>query len=257
MVERRASPAWWRYTAASRAAIDEISRIGSQRRGVGRADPFPPSPFGSGRGTGSPRPLPHHPACGSAPGGSRCIPETAVRIIEALGRAEVWLEDLHDPPALDELVSLDAAEDRQDALRGRGRAVGMARALAEQLASTGYQALSFEERLGLLVDREAQDRENRRFERNLRAAKLRSTACVEDIDFRHPRGLDRAQVLSLAGAQWVAAHQNIVIVGPTGCGKSYLACALAQAAVRAGHTAPYQRVPRLLSDVLGQRAVEE
>jgi DNA replication protein DnaC len=128
--------------------------------------------------------------------------------------------------------------------------MGMAGALSDQLESTEYQTLSFEDRLGLLVDREAQHRENRRFDRNLRAAKLRSTAaCVEDIDFRHPRGLDRAQVLSLASAQWVAGHQNVLIVGPTGCGKSYLACALAQAAVRAGHTALYHRVPRLLSDL--------
>jgi DNA replication protein DnaC len=127
--------------------------------------------------------------------------------------------------------------------------MGMARALSEQLEGTEYQALSFEERLGLLVDREAQDRDNRRVERNLKTAKLRSTACVEDIDFRHPRGLDRSQVLSLAGAQWVAGHQNILIVGPTGCGKSFLACALAQAAIRAGRTALYHRVPRLLSDL--------
>ena len=127
--------------------------------------------------------------------------------------------------------------------------MGMARALTEQLEGTEYQALSFEERLGLLVDREVQDRDNRRVERNLKTAKLRSTACVEDIDFRHPRGLDRSQVLSLAGAQWVAGHQNVLIVGPTGCGKSFLACALAQAAVRAGRTALYHRVPRLLSDL--------
>ena len=127
--------------------------------------------------------------------------------------------------------------------------MGMARALSEQLEGTEYQALSFEERLGLLVDREAQDRDNRRVERNLKTAKLRSTACVEDIDFRHPRGLDRSQVLSLAGAQWVDGHQNVLIVGPTGCGKSFLACALAQAAIRAGRTALYHRVPRLLSDL--------
>ena len=127
--------------------------------------------------------------------------------------------------------------------------MGMARALSEQLEGTEYQALSFEERLGLLVDREAQDRDNRRVERNLKVAKLRSTACVEDIDFRHPRGLDRSQMLSLAGAQWVDGHQNVLIVGPTGCGKSFLACALAQAAIRTGRTALYHRVPRLLSDL--------
>jgi len=126
---------------------------------------------------------------------------------------------------------------------------GMAWALTEQPERPAYQALSFEERLGMLVDREVQDRDTRRVDRNLKAAKVRSTACVEDIDFGHPRGLDRGQVLSLASAQWVAGHQNLLIVGPTGCGKSFLACALAQAAVRAGRTAGYHRVPRLLADL--------
>ena len=126
---------------------------------------------------------------------------------------------------------------------------GMARALTEQLETSEYQALNFEERLGMLVDRESQDRANRRLERNLKAAKLRLSACVEDIDFRHPRGLDRAVVLTLASGHWVQAHQNLLIVGPTGAGKSYLACALTQAAVRAGHTALYLRAPRLLDDL--------
>jgi len=126
---------------------------------------------------------------------------------------------------------------------------GMARALAEQLENPQHQALSFEERLGLLVDREVGDRANRRLERNLKGAKLRLSACVEDVDFRHPRGLDRSLVLSLATAQWAQSHQNLLIVGPTGAGKSFLACALAQAAVRQGHTALYQRAPRMLDDL--------
>lgn len=126
---------------------------------------------------------------------------------------------------------------------------GMARALVEQLDNPEYQALSFEDRLGLLVDRETQDRANRRLERNLKAAKLRADACVEDIDFHHPRGLDRSVVLSLASAHWVASRQNLLITGPTGAGKTYTACALAQAAVRGGHTALYLRASRMLDDL--------
>jgi DNA replication protein DnaC len=131
---------------------------------------------------------------------------------------------------------------------------GMARALAEQLERAEYAALSFEERLGLLVDREAQDRDNRRLDRHLKAAKLRWDASVEDVDFRHPRGLDRGQLLSLADARWVAARQNILVTGPTGSGKTFIACALAHATVRRGHTALYLRAPRLLGDLALARA---
>ncbi len=131
---------------------------------------------------------------------------------------------------------------------------GMAAALKEQLGRADYAALPFEDRLGLLVDREATERENRRLERNLRTAKLRTAAAIEDLDLHHPRGLDRAQVLSLADAQWVRAHQNVLIVGPTGVGKTYLACALAHAALRRGHTAFYQRAPRLFGALALARA---
>ena len=126
---------------------------------------------------------------------------------------------------------------------------GMARALIEQRENTEYQSLSFDERLGLLVDREALDRSNRRLDRNLRSAKLRATACVEDIDFHTARGLDRSAILALASAQWVAGHQNVLVVGPTGAGKTYLACALAQSVVRAGHTSLYLRAPRMLDEL--------
>ncbi len=131
---------------------------------------------------------------------------------------------------------------------------GMARALAEQLENTEFHALTFEERLGMLCDREIQDRYNRRLERNLRTAKLRTVACIEDVDFRRPRGLERAVVMSLASAQWVAAHQNVLVVGPTGAGKTFLGCALAHSAVRTGHTALYIRAPRLFNDLLIARA---
>jgi DNA replication protein DnaC len=132
---------------------------------------------------------------------------------------------------------------------------GMARAFAEQLERPDYAALTFEQRLGLLVDREAQDRDNRRLERNLKAAKLRlSNASLEDLDFHRPRGLDRGLVLSLADAGWVAAHRTVLVIGPTGAGKTYLACALAQAALRRGHRALYLRVPRLLDELALARA---
>jgi DNA replication protein DnaC len=127
--------------------------------------------------------------------------------------------------------------------------MGMARALQEQIERTDYQALTFEERLGLMVDQEEQDRENRRLYRYLKAAKLRSNASIEDLDFHRVRGLDRSVVLSLADARWVEAHHNILITGPTGVGKTFTACALAQAAVRRGHTALYWRAPRMLDEL--------
>lgn len=131
---------------------------------------------------------------------------------------------------------------------------GMARALGEQLESPTYAELGFEERLGLLIDREAQDRENRRLARRLKAAKLRNDAVIEDLDFRAPRGLDRSTVLSLAESHWVDGHRNVLVTGPTGVGKTFLACALAQAAIRHGHTALYLRLPRLLDELVLARA---
>jgi DNA replication protein DnaC len=97
---------------------------------------------------------------------------------------------------------------------------GMALGLREQLESSQYLALSFEERFGLLVDREAEARDSRRLALRLKAARLRQEATVEDIDFRAPRGLDRSVVMSLAQAGWVAAHHNLLITGPTGVGKT-------------------------------------
>ena len=125
----------------------------------------------------------------------------------------------------------------------------MAQALADQDASATYQALSFDERLGLLVDRELTERENRRLARYLKAAKLRIPALVEDVDFRVSRGLERPAVLGLAECHWVTNHHGIAIVGPTGTGKTFLACALANAAIRKGHSALYLRSPRMLEEL--------
>jgi len=131
----------------------------------------------------------------------------------------------------------------------------MAAGLAEQLSAPGtYDELSFAERLGLLVDKEADARDNRRLAARLKAAKLRYPAAVEDIDFKAPRGLDRSVVLALAQGSWVREHHNLLITGPTGCGKSFLACALANSAVRQGYTALYVRTPRLLDDLALGRA---
>lgn len=125
----------------------------------------------------------------------------------------------------------------------------MAKGLIEQHESAASQALSFDERLGLLVDRELTERENRRRERYLRSAKLRTNAVVEDLDFASRRGLDRAQILGLAEATWVRNHHQVSIVGPTGTGKTFLACALANAAVRRGHNALYLRYGRMLDEL--------
>jgi DNA replication protein DnaC len=125
----------------------------------------------------------------------------------------------------------------------------MAAALAEQNEQAGYAGLGFDERLGLLVDRELTDRASRRIQRSLKTARLRVPAAVEDIDFRHPRGLDRGRILDLAQGHWADHRRAIVITGPTGTGKTYLACALAHAAIRNSHTALYQRAPRMLDDL--------
>jgi len=126
---------------------------------------------------------------------------------------------------------------------------GMASALAEQLAMTDIDEMAFEERLGLLVDRESTERENRRLSSRLRRAKFKHNAAIEDVDYRHPRGLDKSLILSLADCRWVKERLNILLTGPTGVGKTWLACALAHKACREGHTALYLRLPRLLQDM--------
>jgi DNA replication protein DnaC len=125
----------------------------------------------------------------------------------------------------------------------------MAEAFREQVGQPSMGGLSFEERFGMIVDREWTFRENRKLARRLKAAKLRLQASVEDVDYRHPRGLDKAVFRSLIGCQWVRQHQNVIITGPTGIGKSYLAEALAHKACREGYTALFTRAPRFFKEL--------
>jgi DNA replication protein DnaC len=126
---------------------------------------------------------------------------------------------------------------------------GMVRALQEQEAIPDIGALPFEERLGLMVDREMTERDNRRMQARLRVAKLKQNTVLEDVDFKSPRGLDRSLMMKLADCQWVAEHLNVLICGPTGVGKTWLACALAHKACREGYSAYYVRLPRLLQEL--------
>ena len=126
----------------------------------------------------------------------------------------------------------------------------MAEAFEQQLGSGEHAKLSFEERVGLLVDCEWTAREQRKLTRRLRAAKPRYTsASLEDVDFKHPRGLNRQQVLSLGSCSWVQDRHNLLITGPTGIGKSFLACAFVERACRRGFTARYVRMSRLLHEI--------
>jgi DNA replication protein DnaC len=129
------------------------------------------------------------------------------------------------------------------------RLPAMAAGLAEQAGSASHQGLTFEERLGLLVDRELAERDSRRLARYLKVAKLRTNAVIEDVDFRRHRGLERPVLLGLADCAWVASGHNVAVVGPTGVGKTFLACALANAAIRRGHTALYLRASRMLDEL--------
>ncbi len=129
------------------------------------------------------------------------------------------------------------------------RLIGMAKAYTEQEGMPDVGELSFDQRFGLLVDTEMTERANRSLISRLRYARLRLDASMEDLDLRYPRGLEKHMVMQLGSGQWIKDHHNVLITGPTGIGKSYIACALAQSACRGGYRTLYQRLPRLLEEL--------
>jgi DNA replication protein DnaC len=126
------------------------------------------------------------------------------------------------------------------------RLTGLRRALEDQLASPQYADLSFEERIGLLVDQEWTRRQDTRLRRRLEHANFRHRATIEDLEITVARGLDRRQVLQLAGGEWIRQRLNCIVSGPTGVGKTYLACALGRSACKAGFVVRYERLSSLL-----------
>jgi DNA replication protein DnaC len=134
------------------------------------------------------------------------------------------------------------------------RLTGMAQAFEEQMRMPDLDGLAFEDRLALLLEREITFRDDRRLARLLQMAKLHLAAAAEDIDFRSPRGLDKGLVLRLSGGHWIRDNQNVLISGPTGTGKSYLACALGHSACRQGLSTRFYRFSRLLGELALARA---
>lgn len=126
---------------------------------------------------------------------------------------------------------------------------GMVKAFSEQIENKEYSKLSFEERLGLLIDREKIDRENKRLETRLKTAKLRQNACMEDIDYTYSKRLDKSLMLTLTSCGWIKDKLNILITGLTGVGKTYITCALGHRACMEGYKVLYFRAPRLFHDL--------
>jgi len=125
----------------------------------------------------------------------------------------------------------------------------MATAFQEQLEKPALSSLSFEDRFAMIVDREWSAREDRKLTRRLKAARLKIQATVEDIDYQHQRGLDKSVIRSLSSCQWIKSHQNVIVTGPTGIGKTYLTEAFANKACREGFTAVYYRSTRLFGEL--------
>lgn len=131
---------------------------------------------------------------------------------------------------------------------------GMAAAFREQMENAEASQLSFEERFGLLVDRQWDWKQNRALIRRLQLAKFKERGLVEDIDYQHPRGLDRKLMRTLTTCDWVRQHQNLLFIGPTGIGKTWLGCALAHRACREGFFALHKRMSELFRDLAMARA---
>jgi len=132
--------------------------------------------------------------------------------------------------------------------------IGMAEGFKEQLEQASFRDLSFEERFAMLADRQWIWKENKRLKRLLQEAKLKLQASLEDIDYRTPRGIEKALILSLASCQWIRSHHNLLISGPTGVGKTFLACAFAQKACREGLRTLYLRSPQFVDQIALARA---
>ena len=126
------------------------------------------------------------------------------------------------------------------------RLSGMLQALEEQKSIPNISQLSFDERFSLIIDREDLERRNKSFNNRLRKGKLKENATIEDLDFSPKRSISKTSILKFMSCEWIQGHQNIIVTGSTGAGKTYMACALAQAACRQGHTIQYLRIPRFL-----------
>jgi DNA replication protein DnaC len=131
---------------------------------------------------------------------------------------------------------------------------GMAQLFQELMGKPEHADLTHDEFVGLLIDAEATHRANKRLQRLLQNARLKQSACLEDIDYKQARGLHKHTVLELANCRWITNRQNVLITGPTGVGKSYLACALGNAVCRAGYSVVYTRAPRLFTGLYQTRA---
>lgn len=144
-------------------------------------------------------------------------------------------------------------EQTQDKLNAM-KLFGMAKAFRERIDTPRKQEVTPEDFVGCLSDAEWVYRENRKLQLRLAAARFKMQACIEDIDFTHPRGLSKSVMLELSSSKWVQQHQNVILTGPTGLGKSYLACALGQKACRDGFSVLYRRAPRLFDELAIARA---